>query len=324
MNLNHDEETYLTQLTSKTPFHQNAGWEFTLENHNKSCSHTEIEKLIQRRAINLIDVEIMKILAGYPFINSSNLSFLLNNRLHPGYQKVSYSNNLSKLKKTGIVLRYCLTEPPEAATSAPPKDLLTPISPLRLYTLSQAAYTYIEPIGEDCHKVSAASTLRKLELAALNQFLVHFLVQHADKVLFLQYNKRVKVGTTTFTIDARIHCRSTHPLFKGDQISLYLLSIRESGNRWINNALLRLKVLRIWLERCPEKQSAPFILLLVENLSMALSLFLQIQNVPVLEGFPLYFCPDSLLMQCPPLESIYSCELSDSGKVTAIRHSVSF
>lgn len=317
--MNNDEK--LSDITSKTPFHLDSAWELLIENRNKSCSHSEIDKLIQNRIINLIDVEIIKILAVYPFINSNCITFLLNKNLHPGYQKVSYLNNLNKLKKAGVVLRYFPVEPNTASNSTEPSSH-SPVAPLRLYALSQPAYTYIAPLTEDSHKISVVSSLHKIELASLNQFLAHFQVLYSNKIKYTEYQKKSKIGSTAFRIDAVVHCHSKHPVFEfTDQISLYVLSVREYGN-WLKNIITRLKILRIWLERRQDDFSVPFVLLLIENLSMSLSIFSQMQDVSVLEGFPVYFCPDVLLMQYPPLDSIYSCEVSKDGRLTAIRHSI--
>jgi len=97
--MNYKEIAETEPFTAKTPFHMNPGWELLLENSNKNCSHSEIELLLQKRIINLIDIEIMKILAHYPYTNSNNIAFLLNHTLHQGYQKPSYLSNLNKLKK---------------------------------------------------------------------------------------------------------------------------------------------------------------------------------------------------------------------------------
>lgn len=319
--MNYKEIAETEPFTAKTPFHMNPGWELLLENSNKNCSHSEIELLLQKRIINLIDIEIMKILAHYPYTNSNNIAFLLNHTLHQGYQKPSYLSNLNKLKKAGIILRYAFTD-----TAKQTDGVLATASPLRLYCLSQAAYTYMASITPDCHQAATASisTVRKLELASLNQFLIRFQQHYSTHIASLQYLKSTKIGSTPFTIDAVLCCNATHPVFKGNEhIWLFVFSCREYGN-WIKNNLTRLKMLHIWIQRHSDEYLAPFVIYLTENLSMALTLYSHIQNVPLLESFPVYFCPDSLLISSPPLDSIYSCELEEDGHLTAIRHSISF
>lgn len=128
--MNYKEIAETEPFTAKTPFHMNPGWELLLENSNKNCSHSEIELLLQKRIINLIDIEIMKILAHYPYTNSNNIAFLLNHTLHQGYQKPSYLSNLNKLKRAGIILRYTFTDTSkqtdEAAATASPPVLFIP------------------------------------------------------------------------------------------------------------------------------------------------------------------------------------------------------
>lgn len=319
--MNHKEISETEPFVAKTPFHMSPRWELVLENSNKNCSHSEIELLLQKRIINLIDIEIMKILAHYPYTNSNNITFLLNHTLHQGYQKSSYLGNLNKLKKAGIILRYAFTY-----TMQQTDVVAATVSPLRLYCLSQAAHTYMTSITSDCHNVTTAaiSTVRKLELASLNQFLIRFQQHYSTCIDSLQYLKGTKIGSTPFTIDAALCCNATHPIFEEkEHIWLFVFSCREYGN-WAKSSLTRLKMLQIWLQRHSDEYSAPFVILLTENLSMALTLYSHIQNVPLLEGFPIYFCPDSLLVSAPPLDSIYSCEIEENGHLTAIRHSISF
>lgn len=319
--MNYKEITETESFIAKTPFHIEPGWELLLENSNKNCSHSEIELLLQKRTINLIDIEIMKILTQYPYTNSSNITFLLNHTLHQGYQKSSYLNNLNKLKKAGIVLRYAFTD-----TAKQTDEAVATASPLRLYCLSQAAHTYMASITPDCHQAATASisAVRKLELASLNQFLIRFRQHYSTCIVSLQYLKGTKIGSTPFTIDAVLCCSAAHPVFEGkEHIRLFVFSCREYGN-WIKNSLTRLKMLRIWLQRHSDEYPVPFVIFLTENLSMALTLYSHIQEAPLLESFPIYFCPDSLLISYPPLDAIYSCETEEDGHLTAIRHSISF
>ncbi len=319
--MDYKEASDIESFVAKTPFHMESGWELMLENSNKNCSHSEIELLIQKRIINLLDIEIMRILARYPYTNSGNITYLLNHTLHQGYQKPSYLNNLNKLKKAGIILRYAFSD---TAKHTGETDAIP--SPLRLYCLSQAAQTYMASIIPDCHQAATAalSAVRKLELASLNQFLIRFQEHYSTRIESLQYLKGTKIGSTPFTIDSIFCCNATHPIFEGKElIWLFAFSCREYGN-WIKTNLTRLKMLHIWLQRHSDKYPLPFVIFLTENLSMALTLYTHIREIPLLQNFPIYFCPDSLLVSYPPLEAIYSCETKEDGHLTAIRHSISF
>lgn len=319
--MDYKETSDIESFVAKTPFHMEPGWELVLENSNKNCSHSEIELLLQKRIINLLDIEIMRILARYPYTNSGNISFLLNHTLHQGYQKPSYLSNLNKLKKAGIILRYAFSD---TAQHTGETDAIA--SPLRLYCLSQAAQTYMASIIPDCHQAATAalSAVRKLELASLNQFLIRFQEHYSTRIESLQYLKGTKIGSTPFTIDSVLCCNATHPIFEGkEHIWLFAFSCREYGN-WVKTNLTRLKMLHIWLQRHSNKYPLPFVIFLTENLSMTLTLYTHIREIPLLQNFPIYFCPDSLLVSYPPLDAIYSCETNEDGNLTAVRHSISF
>lgn len=138
-----------------------------------------------------------------------------------------------------------------------------------------------------------------------------------DWTIYLFFFCRSRILMPLFAAMQRI------PFLRRKSISGFLCSCRAYKN-WVKNNLTRLKMLHIWLQRHSDEYFAPFVIYLTENLSMALTLYSHIQNVPLLESFPVYFCPDSLLISSPTLDSIYSCEIEDDGHLTAIRHSISF
>lgn len=300
-------------LVTRTPFSLEAGWELIVENKNPACSHAQIEQLLQKRIINLIDMEILKMLASFHYLNHHHITYLLEERLHPNYQKTSYLNNLNKLKRAGLILCYVPVAEENIAGETPP----APASPLRLYCLSQGAYTYMEPITPDAHAMQSTESLRKVGIAAANQFILHFLHYYKDKVSSMEYLKTVRLGTTVFTIDAILRYRA---ILGKDQpnelVSLLVLSIRKQ-DKWEKRAVSLLHLLKVWLSRHDAEYRIPFPVLVVENMAMAISLFacLQVQENPL----SVYFCPESLLMLYTPLEAIYRCEADDDGQLKALR-----
>lgn len=309
------EETVSDSLVIRTPFHLEDGWEFVTENANPSCSHAEIETLIQKRIINLIDLEIMKVLATYHYINHYNLLTALKSRLHPGYQKASYLANIRKLKKAGILLSYRPVRREDMAAGL----VAAPASPLRLYCLSQSAYTYTERICPGAHPLLPSSSLRKEELAAAGQFLIQFEAHYKEKISGMDYQKGTKLGNTPFLIDAVIRYRTVFSERQEQSlVTLLLISVRSHKN-WEMAALSRLHLLRVWLSRHETECLLPLPVLLVENIGMATALYAKMSGVEAPAGFPAYFCPDSLLMAYPPLQALYRCETGEDRKVTAVR-----
>lgn len=306
-----EKETDL--LVKRTPFHLETGWELVAENKNPSCSHAEIEQLIQKRVINLIDLEIMKVLATYQYLNHYHISFLLTDRLHPAYQKTSYLDNLNKLKRAGIILCYIPITADCMAQGAP----YVPASPLRLYCLSQPAFFYMEPLVPDAHKAISSDSLRKMEIAAADQFLIHFLHYYREKEVSVEYLKTVKLGTSLLTIDAMLHYRTVFPgQQEAETVSMPVLAFRERAG-WEKYALARLHLLFVWLSRHRNEFLLPFPMAVVENIAMAVTLYACLPDSE--RSRPLYFCPESLLLLYPPLSSIYRCEEDETGKVKAVR-----
>lgn len=307
-------------LVTQTPFRLEDGWEMVPENRNTSCSHAEIETLIQKRILSLIDLEIMKILAAYHYLNHHNIRLELEQRLHPGYRKESYSDNLRKMKRAGILLCY-VPVPASPLSDADPMPGTSPVpatSPLKLYCLSTGAFTYMVPLTE-AHPLLPSSARRKIELAAAGQFLIQFLKNYRDNVIGYEYEKGTKIGNTPFLLDAVIRHHATLPgLPEPQTVTLFLLALRRCRN-WERAALSRLSLFRIWLSRHGGECILPLPVLLVEDIAMVLNLYAQMQTMNTLSKLYVYFCPDSLLMTVPPLQALHRCETNDNGKVIAIR-----
>lgn len=304
-------------ILTKTPFHMRDGWDFFLENKNTTCSHAEIDVLIQKRIINLIDIELIKTLARFPFTNLFNITFYMNHSgvLHPNYQKNSYLANLNKLRKAGIVARYRYAYMPYPNVDRPAE------SSLRLYSLTPPALSYIKPVLADAHTLPMASdSLRKLEIAALNQFLIHFQVAYTKNIKQSAYLLTTKNGVSPFIIDAIIQYRSQNPaLHMAGDISLILLSVREAGS-WIPHTVHRLKQLHTYISR--SKYRLPFYLILAENVNMIVDLYPYLQEQPF-SGLPFYFSIDTTACAYPPLDSIFFCQQSDEdSSVTAVRNTI--
>lgn len=301
-------------LVTRTPFRLEEGWELAVENVNTACSHAEIETLIQKRILNLIDLEIMKVLATYHYLNHHNIRMELEQRLHPGYRKESYSDNIRKMKRAGILLCFV----PVLINNPPDKDSAPISSPLRLYCLSTAAFTYTEALTE-AHPIHPSSARRKIELAAAGQFLIQFLRHYKDRVIGYEYEKGARIGNTPFLIDAVIRYRTALPgQAEVYNITLFLLTFRRHEN-WEMMTLARLNAFRIWLSRHRTENLMPLPVLLVEDITMALTIYSQMQTIESLSELHLFFCPDSLIMAVPPLQALHWCKEDDNGKVTAVR-----
>lgn len=307
-------EKITDSLVAQTPFRLEDGWDMVTDNKNAACSHSEIETLIQKRILNLIDLEIMKVLAAYHYLNHYNIRVELEQRLHPGYRKESYADNIRKMKRAGILL--CFT--PAPANNLPGGDSIPAVSPLRLYCLSTAAFTYTTALTE-AHPILPSSARRKIELAAAGQFLIHFLWHYKDRVTGHEYEKGTKIGNTSFLLDAVIRYRAAAPgLPEMQNITLLLLAFRRHKN-WEKAALDRLNIFRIWLIRHRAECPLPFPVLAVEDIAMALELYSQMHAMESLSSIHVYFCPDNLLMTVPPLQALYRCETDEEGKVTVAR-----
>lgn len=316
-------EPEIDALLAKTPFHLPAGCGLVPENRNTACSHAEIEELIQKQILNRIDLEIMKVLTAFPFLNHRNLQYALAGRLPPEIQKDRYTDNLKKLKSAGILLCYCMegeTAPAANTEKERARDEgEKPVSPLRLYTLSRSAYTYMEKIVTASNPCFTATGTLIIKQAAVSQFSLRFADSYQEQVREIRLQKTVRNGKDAITIDGILQFFPPGGKTGGNNlITIILLSVREEDG-WQAKETARLKVLSHWLAGQSEKYLSPVIIFCVEQISMALSLHTCIQTHSLLSFWEKYYCPDSLLTVYPPLKALYRCETNGNGTVRAIR-----
>ena len=61
------------------------------ENHNKNCTHAEIDLLNAKGILGTVDFTIMKLLKEYFFLNTYNIKYALDHILDENYKKPSYN-----------------------------------------------------------------------------------------------------------------------------------------------------------------------------------------------------------------------------------------
>lgn len=302
-------------LPDKTPFHMEIGWECRLENKNRNCTHSEIDALILKNIIGPVDLMILRALATYKYLNAYNIHFFLNwlSPLHQYYKKENYTGNLKKLVKAGILLRYCLIR----------YDNESPLkaSPLRFYDLAPGAYSYIEPVTAAAYPLQAATDdNRKLELLALNQFLMRMQCNY-PAIRIAHYLNWKKTGARAFCIDAAIRCPAP-AAFQSElnRLSIFPIPAR-FGHKWKEHAAKRYLSLLEWLDRNREQHPLPFPLFLCESLEMGELLFHHVSTMDKLRHLPFYFVTDGSLLSSPLWDCLFSSSISDEfGEAVIIKH----
>jgi hypothetical protein len=320
-------EDLLKQLTNETPFRIREGQTILLENRNANCTHSQINSMLNKGLLNPIDMEIVTLLSTYQFLNTHNITYHLNHLsgLSEHYKKDDYARNLKKMTKAGILARYCVTNSPSDENDTLEGSVLTrPAGPLRFYDLTPGSYSYISPIVEHPHNSTAATDdSRKLELLALNQFLMRFERYYGEYILHSSYLATRKVGSQTLTIDTLLKYRVTNELLNERRpLSIFVFSIRQTGD-FLGKLTRKLKATFQYLHN--HQCEFPFftILILVENIVMMTEIHARMQMVPELIGQTLYFAPDTLSSIHPPLECLYTCKDSESdGRIYASRHKI--
>lgn len=316
--MNHMHDTNKTKLfLNPTPFHLMEGYQIRIENKNKNCSHNEIDALAAKGLLNTIDFEIMKLLGTYRYINTHNLEFALNQMLPTPYQKSDYKRNLKKLVSAGILLRHFICT---ADDNQLPRQI---VSPLRFYSLSPGACTYISSLLDKPRMPSQAiSDYRIIELLACSQLLIHFQTSYGHSVQKLLCNIHKQIGARTLLLDAYIRY-IPFPKEQSSAVHLFLLCGRNQGDNYAD-LILRGHLLFRWLDQHKEEYQQHMILLLLENLPDISHVFLALRKPYGKETiYPLYFALDANTITYPLFDSLYQCETDDdSGKCQINRISI--
>lgn len=207
---------------SASPYHMDQNWHIVCENKNKNCSPKELDTLITKEIINYVDLEIIRLLGRFGFVNSYNITFSMSTVLPLSYRKESYQKNIRKMVRAGILLRYSIHID---------KKLDSPYAvPLRFYTLSPGAQSYINPHLDVPFSRRLVLTQDNIfDCLAASQLLIHFENTYSDDyTIFPRHIRKLYGERKHYTlIDGMI--RSDHcPIVSGKRMQLLLLSIRDT------------------------------------------------------------------------------------------------
>lgn len=171
---NYKTDAFMTH----SPFHFQEGYQIQIENRNKNCSHTEIDTLALKGLLNSVDFEILKLLGTYCYVNTHNLNYALNHTLPENYRKQDYKRNLKKLSDAGILLKHSICMQTDGEGSA--RQI---VSPLRFYSLSPGARSYISSLMEVPYiSNQTLPAYRIIELMAAAQLLIRFQASYRNSV----------------------------------------------------------------------------------------------------------------------------------------------
>lgn len=299
-----------------SPFHFQEGYQIRVENKNKNCSHYEIDTLTLKGLLNPIDFEILKLLGTYCYVNTHNLSFALNQILPENYRKSDYKRNFKKLVTAGLLLKHSISM--QTNDECPAFQF---VSPLRFYSLSPGARSYISTLMEIPYVPGQAlPAYRIIELLAVSQLLIHFQAFYGDSVRKILFNLYKQIGAHSFLLDAYIRY-APDPDGHSPAIHLFLLCGRDYGDNY-TDIILRSRLLFRWLNQHKEEYPHHMILLLLENISDIPPVYFQLcrpympDKTCISESlYPLYFTLDTNVFAQPLFDVLYQCEIEeDSGK----------
>ena len=271
---NYKTDAFMTH----SPFHFQEGYQIQIENRNKNCSHTEIDTLALKGLLNSVDFEILKLLGTYCYVNTHNLNYALNHTLPENYRKQDYKRNLKKLSDAGILLKYSICMQTDGEGSA--RQI---VSPLRFYSLSPGARSYISSLMEVPYiSNQTLPAYRIIELMAAAQLLIRFQASYRNSVKKILFNLHKQIGSHLLLLDAYIRYSASQGDSSSPAVHLFLLCGRDNGDNYAD-IVLRSRLLFCWLDRRKEEYPCHMILLLLESISDIPPVYLQVRK-PYMSG----------------------------------------
>ena len=305
-----NQQTYKTLSVHSSPFHLEKDWKLFCENKNKNCSQKEVDILIAKEILNTIDLEIMRILAEYGYVNTYNITYALSARLPDSYKKDSYQRNFRKMVRAGILLKYCIH-----TNDSPTAPYATP---LRIYCLSPGAHAYMAPhISVPFPKRLVLSQTCILDCLAVSQLLIRFLDTYSGQCTAQPFIYRRIGSQRNIIFDGIIRF---NPVAKMSQrpLQIILISIRDSSNIFTKYASHVTAAQRV--AAIDAKKYRTIIVIVTESLNLIRILVKHLPSSTGDKSFysPVYFTFDSLLCTDTLFTSLFTAASDDNGNASTL------
>jgi len=304
-----NKNTVLECITKPSPFHLEENWKLKIENQNKNCTHAEIDILMSKGILSEIDLEIMKLLAKFHYVNSFNITLALKHSLASAYQKEHYHANIKKLVRAGVLLKYSFVFNDDSFSSG------SPMSALRFYSLSSGAQSYTSSfVDTPLAKSNLSIDYQIIEQLATNQLLIQLSSTYRSSSINYILNSKKAVGAHLLNINAFIRYKIT----SSKSIEVFLLCGRDLIQSQ-RNLTARILLLFDWLNH--HQPNHPYmILILLESLPSIISTTKQL-NSHATTSFrcPVYFSLDTNLLLSSLFDSLYQCFANDETSALTIQ-----
>lgn len=292
-----------------SPFHLDDDWCIICENRNKNCTQKEIDVLIAKDIINHIDLEIMRLLCYFGFINTYNIGYALSYILSPAYKKSSYQRNIQKLVRAGILLKYSIRA----------GDTLDDafVSSMHFYSLSAGAQAFIRPhVDIVFSRKLVISAQDIVDSLAVSQLLIHFLKDHGN---VCTVSTRLRIhgkGNHSVILDGLIQFSTPNYFRAPTQLALIRINNNiESFSHAADRLLATAHILK-------EKYSKfdLIIVIIAESVSSikAIAKFILSEVETGSFTFPYYYTADTLLHTDPLFKSLFKVTFDSKDNVSVI------
>lgn len=306
--MNNKDDLHYTLHPS--PFHMEDDWFIFCENTNKNCTQKEIDALIAKGIISHIDLEIMRLICRYGFINTYNIGYALSYTLIPAYRKSSYQRNIQKMVRAGILLKYSIRIGNTSVS--------TFASPMHFYALSAGAQTYISPhVDSPFSRKWALSPYDIMNCLSVSQLLIHFLKDYGSNCLVSTRCSEHSKRNNTIMLDGVIRFNKETCHFKSPT-QLALISVRDTIELYSNAPDRIIDTANILKENYPKFDL--IIVIIAESLSSVRNISQIMQSQEGLSDMicPYYYTTDTLLHTDPLFESLFTLLIDSNSNLSII------
>lgn len=267
---------------------------------------------------SIIEIEIIKILFRFKWLNRKNIERYLNNspNINIHMRKPNYETNLKNLRKDGVIVTF--SRAPVFAGEE---------TKIIVYRLSEGAYDYANAflgVRKTYNKEKENMTIdtaTALEILSLNQWYITMLIGGQFKKTWYRQRFASKKGPVMVDAAFRLEVDKNRYGSKTMMLYAFALSKKEDGYVKFINHLLNLNA---YIQSSDNKYKLSLILVTCESRKRMTEAYAALKGFHELDELELLFILDEDSLSGTGLENVYICEYNPDVKdITYFRTDVS-
>lgn len=259
-------------------------------------------------AYSIVDLEIIKALFRFKWLNKKNIERYLNgtNIIHQQMKKPNYDSNIKRLRQDGVIATFS-----RAPVFAGEEHRVV------VYRLSEGAYDYANAFcgipktyNKDPENMTI-DTAKAMETLSLNQWYISMLINEDYQKTWYRARFRQKNGV--FMIDSAFRLSVKKEIYGSKTMMLYTFpmpKIDDGYAKMINKML----AINNFLHSPANKYKCSLILTTCESTDRIKKAYAALRSFKELDDLDLLFVLDNDSVKGSGIDKIYACEYNASSK----------